>query len=160
MAGCPLPSPFFKSSHSTSILTTVPPALLVSLHLGSILKPSNHRPPSVSQLRLCACSNKSLDYTVLSFISLPHIPRTLFLPFLSFDAGSPSTTVTDLCLFSFQVLLPSCAPHRTHLLSHKDRALVTRCLCANVCMDAVYLCFHKRLSSLKSLSKLHSALTV
>lgn len=45
---------------------------------------------------------------------------------------SPSSTVTDLCLFSFHVLPPSCAPLRTCPLSLHEHALVTQCLCAYV----------------------------
>lgn len=147
---------FFLSSHCTSILRSVPPSLHVYLHLGSILK------PSITSLALFPKPGYVLVATNLQIIqfypsSLSHtsLSHSFTLFFHLMPALLPPLSLIYVYLAFKSFFLPV-LPHRTHLLSVKDHALVIQCLC----VDAVYLCFHKCLSSLKSLSKLHSALTV
>lgn len=52
--------------------------------------------------------DKALDYTLLQQ------PPPIHLSILSSDAGSPSATVTDLCLFSFHVSFLFPAPLFLH----------------------------------------------
>lgn len=168
-----------KSGESRSIVPHLIPLLLCLEHSWAFLSstislllhpprtlqscphPSKNTPQSAAslpfptQVMCSSTTNRILYSSKNSPSSLSH--SSLILSILSFDAGSPSTTVTDLYLFSFHVLPPSCGPLHTHSACVRECALVTQCLCsyARHC-----LCFHMCLSALQSLSRLHSALII
>lgn len=153
-----LPSP---SSQNSSILSSVPiPPKITHASSSSVNSQTlNHQPSSLPPHRLCALNDKALDYTVQQQPFIPASHPSLILSILSFDAGSPSTTVTDLLFIQL-----SCPSSFLCSISYTLRMCAWACTCNSILVFILYvwccLCFHMCLSSLQSLSKLHSAVTI
>ena len=98
-----------SSSQSPSILSPVPippKTTLLPLHLPSFFQ-TPQSPAFLPFPTQVMCSSMT-NLQIIQFINIsssfshPSLPRALSI--LSFDGSSPSTAVTDLCLFSFHVL--------------------------------------------------------